>query len=83
MVQTARQETSADGALPSVARRKTFGIVPNAARPFLISAVGARIGSWVTAEEDAIIVVFVHGWKHDARTDDANLLAFQGVPERP
>jgi hypothetical protein len=28
MVQTARQETSADGALPSVARRKTFGIVP-------------------------------------------------------
>jgi hypothetical protein len=48
-----------------------------------LEAVGARIGSWVTAEEDAIIVVFVHGWKHDARTDDANLLAFQGVPERP
>ena len=48
-----------------------------------LEAVGARIGSWVTDEEDAIIVVFVHGWKHDARTDDANLLAFQGVPERP
>jgi hypothetical protein len=27
--------------------------------------------------EDAILVVFVHGWKHDARSDDDNLTAFR------
>jgi hypothetical protein len=25
------------------------------------------------AAQDAIIVIFVHGWKHDARSDDSNL----------
>jgi pimeloyl-ACP methyl ester carboxylesterase len=31
------------------------------------------------AERDVIIVVFVHGWKHNARSDDTNLLDFMGV----
>src|SRR5580704_11283746 len=44
-----------------------------------MDAVATRIGTWMTDEKDAIIVVFVHGWKHDARTDDTNLSAFQGV----
>ncbi len=33
-----------------------------------------RIGS-----NDAVIVVFVHGWKHDGRSDDDNLSNFQNV----
>ena len=28
---------------------------------------------------DAIVPVFVHGWKHDARTDDHNLSSFREV----
>jgi hypothetical protein len=28
---------------------------------------------------NAIVVVFVHGWKHDGRSDDDNLVHFQGV----
>jgi hypothetical protein len=32
-------------------------------------------------EKDAIIVVFVHGWKHDARSDDDNLKNFLAVLE--
>ncbi len=28
-------------------------------------------------DEDIIIVVFAHGWKHDARTDDSNLRDFR------
>jgi hypothetical protein len=39
-----------------------------------IKAVAAR-------ERDAIIVVFVHGWKHNARTDDTNLIDFCKVLE--
>lgn len=31
------------------------------------------------AEEDVIIVVFVHGWKHNARSDDDNLAHFVRV----
>ena len=36
---------------------------------------------WLAAhsDTDAIIVVFAHGWKHDARSDDSNLASFQGV----
>jgi hypothetical protein len=33
------------------------------------------------AVQDAIIVVFVHGWKHDARSDDDNLTSFRHVLE--
>lgn len=30
-----------------------------------------------TTGEDVILVAFVHGWKHDARSDDDNLTAFR------
>ena len=109
MVQAARREAGAAGALAPAARRKALGIVPNTAHQAphglfnfgiyelavvefddqgrcyaraQMEAVGARIGNWMTVERDAIIVVFVHGWKHDARTDDANLLSFQEVLEK-
>lgn len=29
--------------------------------------------------KDAIIVLFVHGWKHDARSDDDNLVSFRTI----
>jgi len=32
-----------------------------------------------TGAEDVILVVFVHGWKHDARSDDDNLTAFRAL----
>ena len=32
-----------------------------------------------TTGEDVILVVFVHGWQHDARTDDDNLTAFRAL----
>ena len=31
---------------------------------------------------DAVILVFVHGWKHDGRSDDDNLRRFQEVAQR-
>jgi pimeloyl-ACP methyl ester carboxylesterase len=39
------------------------------------------VDQWLgeNAERDVIIVVFVHGWKHDARSDDGNLLDVMGV----
>jgi hypothetical protein len=42
-----------------------------------MDAVAGRLAD--LAERDVIIVVFVHGWKHDARTDDSNLSAFEDV----
>ncbi|SFK40030.1 hypothetical protein [Methylocapsa palsarum] len=33
-------------------------------------------------DDDAIIIVFVHGWKHDARDDDGNLVDFSKVLEK-
>jgi hypothetical protein len=32
-----------------------------------------------TTGQDVILVVFVHGWKHDARSDDDNLIAFRAL----
>lgn len=32
--------------------------------------------------QDAIVLAFVHGWKHDARTDDDNLTSFRTVLDR-
>ena len=32
--------------------------------------------------EDAIFIVFVHGWKHDARSDDENLTAFRKLLDK-
>ena len=42
-----------------------------------MDAVAGRLAD--LAERDVIIVVFVHGWKYDARTDDSNLSAFEHV----
>src|ERR1700693_892945 len=38
-----------------------------------------EVAGWLSehANTDAIIVVFTHGWKHDARSDDSNLASFQ------
>jgi pimeloyl-ACP methyl ester carboxylesterase len=41
-----------------------------------MDAVQSRLSSYTT---DAIILTFVHGWKHDARTDDENLTTFLQV----
>ncbi|MEG8023499.1 hypothetical protein QP162_01700 [Sphingomonas aurantiaca] len=32
-----------------------------------------------TGREDVILLLFVHGWKHDARSDDPNLSSFRVV----
>ena len=32
--------------------------------------------------QDVILVTFVHGWKHDARSNDDNLSAFRVLVER-
>lgn len=42
-----------------------------------MDAVTSKLDTF--ADLDAIIVVFVHGWKHDARSDDDNLANFQTV----
>jgi pimeloyl-ACP methyl ester carboxylesterase len=47
-----------------------------------MDAVAARLDSlaWQAAEQDeqdVILIVFVHGWQHDARSDDENLSAFR------
>lgn len=33
-------------------------------------------------QRDAVIVVFVHGWKHDGRSTDDNLAAFRNILDR-
>lgn len=42
-----------------------------------IEAVAAYLDA--RKDEDLIVLVFVHGWKHNARSDDDNLLKFQTV----
>jgi hypothetical protein len=44
-----------------------------------MQTVAARLGALAAESVDAIIIVFVHGWKHNARSDDDNLLNFQKV----
>ena len=34
------------------------------------------------AAKDAIVIVFIHGWKHDARSDDDNVARFRHVLEQ-
>jgi pimeloyl-ACP methyl ester carboxylesterase len=40
-----------------------------------------EVADWLSGHSDidVIIIVFVHGWKHDARSDDANVASFQVV----
>ena len=42
-----------------------------------MDGVAQRLDALSNTKQDAILVVFVHGWKHDARTDDENLSAFR------
>ena len=46
-----------------------------------IDAVAERLDALAPEDarqgQDVILVAFVHGWKHDARTDDDNLSAFR------
>jgi hypothetical protein len=42
-----------------------------------LDKVSAEIEAMRRDGVDAIVVVFVHGWKHDARTNDDNLSAFR------
>ena len=42
-----------------------------------MDGIAARLDKLRADETDVIIAVFVHGWKHDARTDDDNLCNFR------
>lgn len=42
-----------------------------------MNAIADRLDQWRHDETDVILLVFVHGWKHDARTDDENLSEFR------
>jgi hypothetical protein len=46
-----------------------------------MDAVAARLDALAPEDaargEDVILIAFVHGWKHDARSDDENLSAFR------
>lgn len=42
-----------------------------------MDAITDKLGQF--GDDDAIIIVFVHGWKHDARDDDSNLIDFSKV----
>ena len=44
-----------------------------------MQAVAQRLDAMRDARQDAIVLVFAHGWKHDARTDDDNLSSFRIV----
>jgi pimeloyl-ACP methyl ester carboxylesterase len=44
-----------------------------------MDAVTRRLDGMRMTRKDAIVLVFVHGWKHDARTDDDNLSSFRIV----
>ena len=39
--------------------------------------VAKRLDEMRAQGQDSLVVVFVHGWKHDARTDDSNLTSFR------
>ena len=37
------------------------------------------VEDWIAGSADAIVLVFMHGWKHDARDSDENLASFRKV----
>jgi pimeloyl-ACP methyl ester carboxylesterase len=47
-----------------------------------MDAVADALNAFTISETDIVLVVFAHGWKHDARTDDDNLIAFQAVLQK-
>ena len=44
-----------------------------------LDKVSDRVETMRTGREDVILLLFVHGWKHDARSDDPNLSSFRVV----
>ncbi len=42
-----------------------------------MDGIANAIEALMEAETDVVFLVFVHGWQHDARTDDPNLSAFR------
>jgi pimeloyl-ACP methyl ester carboxylesterase len=42
-----------------------------------LAKVSAALQGMMTREEDAIFLLFVHGWKHDGRSNDSNLIEFR------
>jgi hypothetical protein len=44
-----------------------------------MKALADHLDALRNAGEDVIILLFAHGWKHDARTDDDNLSSFRGL----
>lgn len=47
-----------------------------------LDKISARIEELRFIEKDVILLVFVHGWKHDARSEDANLTSFRQILKR-
>jgi hypothetical protein len=47
-----------------------------------LDKVSDAIEAMRESAKDAIVLVFVHGWKHDARSDDDNLSSFRRVLDR-
>ena len=44
-----------------------------------MDGVAGELDGLAARGEDAILLAFVHGWKHDARSDDPNLTAFRAL----
>jgi len=38
--------------------------------------IAENLDALAAADEDAILIIYVHGWKHDARSDDSDLRVF-------
>jgi hypothetical protein len=80
------------GIIPNSAHRAPAGLFDNGSSQLAIVEFDDQgrcydrrqmeaLAGWIdgVADRDVIIVVFVHGWKHDARSDDTNLASFREV----
>jgi hypothetical protein len=47
-----------------------------------MDALVEKLDELLHQHQDAVILVFVHGWKHDGRSDDTNLQKFREMVER-
>ncbi|MGN6094226.1 MAG: hypothetical protein ACTHOL_17895, partial [Luteibacter jiangsuensis] len=85
------------GVIPNVAHQTKFGFLKaktfwlgivefddqgRCYRREQLDKLSGEIEKIRTDKRDAIVLVFVHGWKHDARSDDANLTSFRGILKR-
>jgi hypothetical protein len=79
------QQQDAKGFMPATNYKLAIVEFDDQGRGFLngngereqLDTVSAEIEAMRENGVDAIVVVFVHGWQHDARTDDENLTAFR------